>query len=325
VDSFEGKSPLETPPWGRLLRRTRENAVILARTVSAPLGWRRKKSQKKSARSGPLVGLTGTRSSSTNCSSRGRCVPDWPNSAAANSGSSTNSRSRGSSGTCAVRPGGPSGAGQRAERALPEVAVAQNLGGCQWSVGSGQWAADAGEAEVQVAAAEELAGDLADDRPPGSVTRGVTLVVGALELEQVSFDQSIKGRDAQLARAIGGGGRTGHGDHGKESFSGGSGKTGTGRRLERMYRSLARVGRPGGRGGTGGGPVAGFQHAKGEQECRLEVWCKHPARYFLVESAEGVGSGVFSLCLSRPIGLIPFLFRVDPPRGRCEAFWSAVA
>jgi hypothetical protein len=34
-------------------------------------------------------------------------VPDWPNSVAMNSGSSTNSRSRGSSGTRGVRPGGP--------------------------------------------------------------------------------------------------------------------------------------------------------------------------------------------------------------------------
>ena len=47
VDTFEAKSPLEPPPWGRLLRRTRENAVILARTVSAPLGWRRKERSKE--------------------------------------------------------------------------------------------------------------------------------------------------------------------------------------------------------------------------------------------------------------------------------------
>jgi hypothetical protein len=43
VDIFERKSPLEPPAWGRLSRRRRENAVILARRVSAPLGWRRKK------------------------------------------------------------------------------------------------------------------------------------------------------------------------------------------------------------------------------------------------------------------------------------------
>jgi hypothetical protein len=47
VDPFEGKSPLEPPPWGRLLRRTFENAVILACTVSGPLGWRRKKTLKR--------------------------------------------------------------------------------------------------------------------------------------------------------------------------------------------------------------------------------------------------------------------------------------
>jgi hypothetical protein len=52
---FRGESPLEPPPWGRLLRRTRENAVILARTVSAPLGWRRKKSPKEI----PPVGSAG--------------------------------------------------------------------------------------------------------------------------------------------------------------------------------------------------------------------------------------------------------------------------
>ena len=77
---------------------------------------------------------------------------------------------------------------------------------------SGQWAvraADAGEAEVQVAAAEKPAGDVADDRPPRSVTRGVTLVVGALELGQASFDRAIEGRGARLARAIDGGGSGG--------------------------------------------------------------------------------------------------------------------
>jgi hypothetical protein len=95
----EPTSPL---PRRRFLRRTPGNAAILARTVSVPLGWRRRKTQKKSRRSGPRVGLTGIRSSSTNCSSRHRCMPDWPNSAAMNSGSSTNSRSHGSSGTCAV-------------------------------------------------------------------------------------------------------------------------------------------------------------------------------------------------------------------------------
>ena len=55
VDTFEGKSPLKPPSWGYSLRRTRENAVILARTVSAPLGWRRKKRSKEI----PPVGSAG--------------------------------------------------------------------------------------------------------------------------------------------------------------------------------------------------------------------------------------------------------------------------
>ncbi len=59
MDTFEEKSPIQPPPWGRLSRRTRENAVIWAHTVSDPLGWRRKNAQKESRRSGPLVGLTG--------------------------------------------------------------------------------------------------------------------------------------------------------------------------------------------------------------------------------------------------------------------------
>jgi hypothetical protein len=60
-----------------------------------------------------------------------------------------------------------------------------------------------------------------------------------------------------LARAIDGGGRTGHGDHGKESFSDGSGKTGTGRGLERMYSRSTRTGKLGGARGTERkGPIA---------------------------------------------------------------------
>jgi hypothetical protein len=55
--SLSREKPLETPPRGRFLRRTRENAVILARTVSDPLGWRRKKRSEEI----PPVGLRGTR------------------------------------------------------------------------------------------------------------------------------------------------------------------------------------------------------------------------------------------------------------------------
>jgi len=41
---------------------------------------------------------------------------------------------------------------------------------------------------VEVAAAEELAGHLADDGPPGSVTLLVTLVVAAFKFRIVPFD-----------------------------------------------------------------------------------------------------------------------------------------
>ena len=49
-------------------------------------------------------------------------------------------------------------------------------------------APDSGEPEVEVAAAEELAGHLADDGPPGSVTLLVTLVVAAFKFRIVPFD-----------------------------------------------------------------------------------------------------------------------------------------
>ena len=39
--------PFEPPPRGSLLRRRRENVVILARTVSVPLGGRRKKALRR--------------------------------------------------------------------------------------------------------------------------------------------------------------------------------------------------------------------------------------------------------------------------------------
>ena len=44
---LRGKRAFEPRPWGYLLRRTRENAVVLARTVSAPLAWRRKKTLRR--------------------------------------------------------------------------------------------------------------------------------------------------------------------------------------------------------------------------------------------------------------------------------------
>ena len=49
-------------------------------------------------------------------------------------------------------------------------------------------APDSGEPEVEVAAAEELAGHLADDGPPGSVALLVTLVVAAFKFRIVPFD-----------------------------------------------------------------------------------------------------------------------------------------
>ena len=64
-------------------------------------------------------------------------------------------------------------------------------------------AADAGEAEVQVAAAEETAGILADDRPPGAVAPGIAVVECALKLRQVTLDESIEGRLPRLARVVG--------------------------------------------------------------------------------------------------------------------------
>ena len=55
-------------------------------------------------------------------------------------------------------------------------------------------ATDACEAEVQIAAAKESAGHVADDRTPRAVAPGVVLVVGPLELGQVTFDGLIQRR-----------------------------------------------------------------------------------------------------------------------------------
>ena len=64
--------------------------------------------------------------------------------------------------------------------------------------------ADAREAEVQVAAMEELAGHRADDRAPRPVELGITLIIGALELGVIPLDDLIEGRLPGLARAING-------------------------------------------------------------------------------------------------------------------------
>ena len=49
-------------------------------------------------------------------------------------------------------------------------------------------AADAGEAEVYIAAAKEPPGHVPDDRSPWAVAFGLTGVVGPLELGEVTFD-----------------------------------------------------------------------------------------------------------------------------------------
>ncbi len=59
-------------------------------------------------------------------------------------------------------------------------------------------ATDACEAVVQIAAAKESAGHVADDR----TSRGVVLVVGPLELGQVTFDGFIEGRLSRPVRAV---------------------------------------------------------------------------------------------------------------------------
>ena len=63
---------------------------------------------------------------------------------------------------------------------------------------------DTRETEVQVAAAEEFAGHLANDRPPCTVELGITLVVGALELRVITLDDLVERRQPGLARAIDG-------------------------------------------------------------------------------------------------------------------------
>jgi len=61
---------------------------------------------------------------------------------------------------------------------------------------------DAGEAVVQIAAAKESAGHVADNRSPRTVMFGITPVVGPLELRQVTLDGPKKRRLSRLARAV---------------------------------------------------------------------------------------------------------------------------
>ena len=71
------------------------------------------------------------------------------------------------------------------------------------------------EAVVQVAAAKESAGHVADNRSPRTVMFGITPVVGPLELRQVTLDGPKKRRLSRLARAVNRcwlGGETDHDD-----------------------------------------------------------------------------------------------------------------
>ena len=59
-------------------------------------------------------------------------------------------------------------------------------------------AADAGESEVEVAAAEKLAGHIIDDRAPWAVALLVTLAIGALELGIVTLAKPVERRLPRL-------------------------------------------------------------------------------------------------------------------------------
>ena len=61
---------------------------------------------------------------------------------------------------------------------------------------------DAGEAEVQIAAAEKSTGHIADDRSPRTVLFCVSPVIGSLELGQVTLNGFAKRRLPRLARAV---------------------------------------------------------------------------------------------------------------------------
>ena len=53
-------------------------------------------------------------------------------------------------------------------------------------------ALDTGESEVEVSAAEKIAGYLADDGPPASVALLITLAIGAFELGIVALDKPVQ-------------------------------------------------------------------------------------------------------------------------------------
>jgi hypothetical protein len=61
---------------------------------------------------------------------------------------------------------------------------------------------DPREAKVQVAAAEKGACRVADHGTPGTIARGIPVVVGLFELRQEPLDHLIERRGARLARTI---------------------------------------------------------------------------------------------------------------------------
>jgi hypothetical protein len=61
---------------------------------------------------------------------------------------------------------------------------------------------EAGEAEVQIAAAEKSTGHIADDRSPPTVLFCVSPVIRSLELGQVTLNGFVKRSLPRLARAV---------------------------------------------------------------------------------------------------------------------------
>jgi hypothetical protein len=75
-------------------------------------------------------------------------------------------------------------------------------------------AAGAGEAVLEVAALEEGGNGLVDDGPPEAELAGVSMWIGGTEIVKVLADEAVEIGLKGLARAIGGGARTGEADHG---------------------------------------------------------------------------------------------------------------
>ena len=79
-------------------------------------------------------------------------------------------------------------------------------------------AADAGESEVQVAAAKKAVGHVAANGSPRTVTTGVALVGSALELGEVTLNGSVQRGLSRLAPAVDWCGLCGEADYGKAVF-----------------------------------------------------------------------------------------------------------